>query len=203
MYLALPALFAYARKERRSWPFVTLWAGTAICVFRLSPRVFDPWNIFAFVPNFIPGVIAFVGFMRYRERWPAWTFAVLIAALAGSFIALPSRPMGWTCSLALGVLLPCFRQTASRVLQAIGHTIAKYSYGIYLLHMWGIAIAFHYLHLPNLAAKLAVELLSTAVLSVAGYHLIERPLIDFGGRVAKRVANVRQGGIPGEEIPVP
>lgn len=203
MYIALPALFAFARKERNRRMLIVLWATAAIGAFCLFPRVFDAANIFAFVPNFLPGVIAFVGFMYARERWPAWGFFLLVAGLTAVYVAAPCRPAGWLCCLSLGLLMPYFRQTTNRVLRVIGHTIAKYSYGIYLLHMWAIAVAFYYLHLHSLAEKLAVETLIVIGLAPAAYHLIEKPLVDFGRRFANRPAAVHELGFPAAESPAP
>jgi peptidoglycan/LPS O-acetylase OafA/YrhL len=203
MYIGLPVLFAFAQKERKLWPIVTIWAAMVVCVFCLLPRVADAFNVFAYVPNFIPGVIAYVGFMHSRPRWPAWSFALLVGVLAFAYMGSPNRPAGWFCCLLLGLLLPNFRQATSRVLRKAGHKIAQYSYGIYLLHMWAIAVAFHYLHLHNVMGKLIVEVLVIVLLAPAAYHCIEKPLIEYGGRLANRVAPVRRAGIPADENPAP
>lgn len=186
MYIGLPALFAFARKERTIWPLVTLWCAAAICAFCLLPRSFDVQQFFGFIPNFIPGVVAFVGFMHGKRRWPAWTFGVLVGALTAAYVLKPSRPMGWVCCLILGLLLPRFRPAKNARLCAIGHILAKYSYGIYLLHLWAIAIGFYYLPLHHVWEKVTIELLCVAILAPLAYHLIEKPAMDLGAKIAGR-----------------
>jgi peptidoglycan/LPS O-acetylase OafA/YrhL len=187
MYIGLPALFAFARKEQKLWPLVTLWGAAAVCAYCLLPRAFDIQQFFAFIPNFIPGAVAFVSFMSAKRRWPAWAFGLLLGALTIAYVLRPSRPMGWICCLVLGLLIPHFRPTRNLLLCTIGHAVAKYSYGIYLLHLWAIAIGFYYLPLHHLWAKVTIELLCVAVLAPLAYRLIEKPAMDFGARIARRV----------------
>jgi peptidoglycan/LPS O-acetylase OafA/YrhL len=66
----------------------------------------------------------------------------------------------------------------------VAHVIAKYSYGIYLLHIPAAGIAFvGGAHLP-VAARWALYTLLLVVLPVAGYHAIEEPCIVWGKRLA-------------------
>lgn len=205
MYIGLPALFAFATRGCERWPIVTLWATAALLTLSFMPlpraTPFEPTNFFGFVPNFLPGVVAFVGWRRRAASWPAWGFAVLVAALAFLYMAAPSRPMGWSCCLALGLLLPNFRQTRRRALRVVGHVLAKYSYGIYLLHMVSIAIGFYYLHLNTVVAKVTVELTTLAVLAPAAYHLIEAPMIRYGAKLAGAATN--SAPLEGPEVAVP
>lgn len=186
MYVGLPVLFAFARKERKVWPLVVLWAAAVVYAYYFLPYQLDFAQFFAFIPNFIPGVVAYVGFMHGKSRWPARGFGLLVGALTVAYLLKPTRMMGWVCCLVLGLLLPRFRPTANARLCAIGHYIARYSYGIYLLHLWGIAIGFYYLHLNHLWEKVAIELLCVAILAPLAYHLIEKPAMDFGAQIAGR-----------------
>jgi peptidoglycan/LPS O-acetylase OafA/YrhL len=185
MYLVLPALFAFAYRERTRWTLIVLW-GVACLAARTysSPPLGN--GLFTVIPHFLPGVIAYVGFMRTRGRWPAWGFGLLLAALIFWFERAPGVERGWAVCLVLGLALPYFRQIGSRWLSAASHLLAKYSYSIYLIHLICLAVAFHTFPQAPLALKLSLALVSTAGLSFGAYHLIEHPMILLGAKVAGR-----------------
>lgn len=168
----------------------------------LLPHRVDINNLFDFVPNFLPGVIAYVRFQK-RASLPAWGFVILLFMAAATYVQRPGRSMGWLCCLTVGVALPLFRQTAMPWIVKSVRVIARYSYGIYLLHMWAIVIGFYCLHLHSLTAKLFVEAISLAVLAPAAYHMVEGPLIRLGSRLANRVAPTAGLRIRPEMDPVP
>jgi hypothetical protein len=58
--------------------------------------------------------------------------------------------------------------------------IAKYSYGIYLLHVPALIFVMRFLPALPLTLKIAAFLALTALLSVACFHAIEHPLIQLG-----------------------
>lgn len=171
MYIVLPALFLLARKEEALWPFLVLWGLAVGVVHGCLPRGTGN-NLMTVVPDFLPGILAYVGFRRHPTTLPTWLFPVLLAALCVGFVLRPSMPVGWILCLLLGLALPHFRQSGNRKINLSSHTIAKYSYGIYLLHPWSILLAFHVLRGRPLALQLAVEMVSLAVLAVTAYHLI-------------------------------
>ena len=92
----------------------------------------------------------------------------------------------WCVALATGLLLPFFRQIAQPHLVTTVRLIARYSYGIYLWHTFGLRLAFHYLASAPVSLRIAAELLFTALVSVLTYHLIEEPFIRLGNRVAQK-----------------
>lgn len=189
MYLMLPALFLLAWYGKRIWQLLLLW-GLVIAQNHLTVIKYSTANSLpTVVPIFLSGVIAYVAFQKFRAVLPAWTFIVFIFALLALYMRSPSPPHGWPVALAMGMMLPLFKQFSNRLLVSIGHQVAKYSYGIYLWHVFGMKLSFHFLPWGNGVLKVVVELAITAIASVAGYHLIEAPMIKLGNRLAKAQEN--------------
>ena len=187
MYLLLPMLFLFARRERVLWPFLLLWA----FVCKLSLALFGPTPAYNYsittLPLFLPGVIAYVGYQRRRARIPGVFFPLLLVALCAYYEAAPSVPRGWVACLLLGLSLPLFQEIQQRAVIQISHTVAKYSYGVYLLHPFALLFAFKWLKSDPLWVKLFVEASSIAVMSFLAYHLIEHPMVKVGSRVANKL----------------
>jgi peptidoglycan/LPS O-acetylase OafA/YrhL len=60
------------------------------------------------------------------------------------------------------------------------HFVAKYSYGIYLWHLFGLWISFNLLAPGTPYSRLALTVLTTLAAAIASYHLIEAPAIRLG-----------------------
>ena len=187
MYLLLPMLFLFARRERVLWPFLLLWAFAC----KLLLELFGPAPAYNFslttIPLFLPGVMAYIGYKRRQARVPAAFFPLLLLALCAFYEGAPSVPRGWVACLLLGLLLPFFKEVQNKTLVTISHTVAKYSYGIYLLHPFALLFAFKWLKGHSLWVKLPVEALSIAIMAFLAYHLVEHPLVKIGSRIANRV----------------
>ncbi len=172
------------RKSFSLGPLLLIWTLTvAFCrVTFPDPNLV---NLVTVVPMFLPGVMAYVGFGRWRPFLPAWSFAVVLAVLVSLVMLHPNNRRGWYLALSLGLLLPLFHQFRGRWLVRASHEIAKYSYGIYLSHLFALVLGFYLLRGRSTSFQLLVELLTIAVISVATYHLLEKPMIDLGARLAK------------------
>lgn len=201
MYLMLPALFFYARETKRLWPLLVLWVLVAL----LARRAFPPevGNVFGvLVPDFLSGIIAYVGFMRYRPRLPSWVLPPLLALLLYLFVALSGRivfsdspiRIDWFACLTLGLLLPHIKQFKARLPARLTHIVATYSYGIYLFHPFTVVLGMYVLAKHSLAVQLAALVLPLIVVTWLGYHFVEKPMIQLGARVAARLAGER--GLP-------
>lgn len=183
MYLLLPVIFFFIKKNLSLWPLLTFWVFTILVCHHPFKGI--PHNFFLCVPFFLPGLMAYVGFRRYRSRLPAWTFAIFLCALWACFLSRPGWRVADVLCLVAGLALPWFHQITNRGLIRATHEIAKYSYGIYLAHPLCIVLGVYLEpHMP-LAWQLAVIFTSLVIMSVAAYHFIEKPLIDLGKRVAK------------------
>jgi peptidoglycan/LPS O-acetylase OafA/YrhL len=186
MYILLPVLFVFAHKERRIWPLVLLWAFTVL----IDHTYFQPsvGNVLpTVIPDFLPGVIAYVAFMKFKPVLPSWTFAPFILLMLALYMHAPSTAWSWPLALCIGLALPFFRQIKQRTLVSISHNVAKYSYGIYLWHEFGIKLSFHLLQSFGGVTKVSVELLITAAASILGFHFIEEPMIRLGNKFATAI----------------
>lgn len=175
MYLVLPFLFAF-RRVRIEW----LWIGSVV-VAKLAAIATNHMNqttleIFIFVPCFLPGIIAYRHSKWAKRSMPAWLWPVLLLAVT-ALVLIPKFTAQCVGCLILGLAIPRFREFPTA---KIAHFIAKYSYGIYLGHVFAIYLAFTTLSSLPLLGKLAVVLVCTASLSIAGFHAIEDPLIRLG-----------------------
>jgi peptidoglycan/LPS O-acetylase OafA/YrhL len=96
----------------------------------------------------------------------------------------PAGGGGAAGGLALGLAVPFFRQISARWIVVPGQFIGRYSYGIYLTHIFCIWLAFERFHflLPQML-QLAVLVTGLPVLF---YLFLEQPMVQMGKRVAKR-----------------
>lgn len=182
MYILLPVLFFFVRKNFSQWPLLLIWALAAeFCRSTMSPI---SNNLVMVIPNFLPGVMAYVAFAKRRATLPAWLFPLFVALLFSLLMSFPSLKWSWVFSLALGLGLPSFKQMTGKVVKRVSHEVAKYSYGIYLAHPFGIWIGFFLLRQASLPIKILVELACSITFAIASYHLIEKPMIRLGSRIA-------------------
>ncbi len=198
MYVFLPVGFAFVRREEAMWPLLLLWAMCALVLRAETSR--DVNTLLTVIPDFLPGIIAYVGFRRLKPSLPGWSFPIFLGLLCLAFMRHPSVRGGWIVCLVLGLALPSFRQIQYRPVVVASHRIAKYSYGIYLMHPLCIILAFSVLRGRPFGVQLCVEVSAIAVLAFLGYHLIEHPMIQMGSRVANRIQR-RYETTRGEENP--
>jgi peptidoglycan/LPS O-acetylase OafA/YrhL len=84
----------------------------------------------------------------------------------------------------VGLVLPSFHQLSAQWLVRCSHQIAKYSYGLYLAHPFSIVLGLYLMPHSPLALQLAVILVSLPVFAFTAYHLLEKPMIRLGSRLA-------------------
>jgi peptidoglycan/LPS O-acetylase OafA/YrhL len=183
MYFLLPFLFFFVRSNFKVWPLLCLWAASAAYAHNSNTES----SLFTVcIPYFVPGVIAYVLFSKTRPRLSAYLMPIYVMALLFGFMVHPSWVTGWVFAVLLGMGITHFRQIRAKWLVVASHQLAKYSYGIYLAHLFSIAIGVNFFHGSNLVVRVAAIVLSLAVIAVASYHLIERPMIRFGARLAAK-----------------
>jgi peptidoglycan/LPS O-acetylase OafA/YrhL len=182
MYLMLPVIFFFVARNFSRWPLLLFWAFiVTVCVTTFHGV---SHNFFLCIPYFLPGIIAYVGFGRVRALFPAW---MLVPFLASIWILFMPRA-GWRVAdvvcLAVGLGLPYFHQFKVGWIIHPSRILAKYSYGVYLAHPFGIVLGLDLMPRSPLALQLAVIFASTALISFAAYHLLEHPMIRLGSRLA-------------------
>jgi peptidoglycan/LPS O-acetylase OafA/YrhL len=115
--------------------------------------------------------------------WPA-----MILLTTYLYLRVPTLVCGWIWCLVIGLCLPCFSEMSSKWLQTLCHTIARYSYGIYLVHFSCIWLAFEKLGKLPVAARWLVFMMTVAAVPVILYHFLEAPMISLGRRITDRLA---------------
>lgn len=90
--------------------------------------------------------------------------------------------------LLLALSIPTFSELHTGWIVQPAQQIAKYSYGVYLLHVPAIMFTFSYLPGIPLALKVIASLILTGLLSFVSFQTIEDPLIQLG----KRLTQTRQ-----------
>ena len=186
MYVLLPVLFFFLRKNLSLWPLLVMWGLAAL--FSHQAFLQNEINLAVSIPYFLPGVMAFVGFARWKAVLPGWSFAVALAVVVWVGGHAESWQRAWWPCLALGLMLPLFRQMGENVFTKLCWYVARYSYGIYLTHPFSLLLAFYVCRSYGRPLQFAVLFVSLAVFSVAAFHLIETPFMKLGARAAVAAA---------------
>jgi peptidoglycan/LPS O-acetylase OafA/YrhL len=194
MYLLLPFLFMWIREKRTSlWHLGILWA---VSVFLAVGReqlalhgapigLVARFSLLEYVPNFLPGLIAFTLVHVPRIKWYLWPPFVLL--LVGVYAMSPHAATGWTLCLLLGFAIPFFGEIRTGWVRAISNRIATYSYGIYLSHQFCIWFAADPLEGFPLWSRILVLIAMLIGIPILLYHCIEKPMISVGANLADRL----------------
>jgi peptidoglycan/LPS O-acetylase OafA/YrhL len=197
MYLFLPALFLFAWWTRRVWPILLLWA-MAVFMGRhaagLEKLGFPDFIIY--VPCFLSGVLAYQLTKSWRLKLPALLFPVVLAALTVLFLRDPSYQNAWYSCLLLGVAIPQFKEMTNSAVRGVVHIIARYSYGIYLIHFICIWLAFQAIGgIPDWSRWIILTV-TVIVFPYVLYHRVEEPMIRMGQKVSVSVQNWLENPAP-------
>jgi peptidoglycan/LPS O-acetylase OafA/YrhL len=186
MYLLLPVVFFYLRKNMSLWPLLLFWMLAA--AFAHKCFGFGVVNLAVSIPYFLPGIMAYVGFCRRKAVLPGWSFVLALAIIVWFGGHSHDWQPAWFPCLALGLILPSFRQLRESFLTKACWQIARYSYGMYLLHPFSLVLAFYLCRNFPWPVQFGVLFGSLALLSVAAFHLIEAPFMMLGAKVANAAA---------------
>jgi peptidoglycan/LPS O-acetylase OafA/YrhL len=193
MYVFLPFLFLWIRDKRNAvWRLSLLWvisvvlaiARTQIAARGAPVGLMSRLSLLEFVPNFLPGIIAFA--LLHRPRMKSYLWPAFILLLVATYSILPTSGIGWTLCLLLGVGIPFFGEIQTRWLRAISHRIATYSYGIYLSHQFCIWFVADPMASSPLWSRILVLTGMLIAIPIVLYHTIEKPMIKVGADLAER-----------------
>lgn len=193
MYAFLPFLYmwihrSWLRARPLTWPLLALWiVSVAAAVGQPRTAALGRLSILLFIPNFLPGVIAYT--IPHRPRIASVLWPIFIFSLVATFAARPVLSTGWVLCLLLGLMIPHFREIKLSWLRWISNRIATYSYGIYLSHQFSLWIAFGPLASRSLALRIPVLVAMLVLLPILLYHAIEKPMIKVGVQLATRVSS--------------
>jgi peptidoglycan/LPS O-acetylase OafA/YrhL len=180
MYLLLPVLFFFVRRNFSLWPLLLLWG-----LVLLNTRHTDP-SFASSIDYFLPGIMAYIAFGRWKPRLPGWMLPPFLLCMWAAFLPHCNLHRVWWFCLIIGLGLPLFRQMKSEAVLAPSRLVAKYSYGIYLTHLFALQVGFYLLGGHSLLVRLLGEFVSLIVFPLLAYHLVEHPMIRLGSRLAAR-----------------
>jgi peptidoglycan/LPS O-acetylase OafA/YrhL len=185
MYIFLPFLFLLAARCSIRTLYVIWFASVIIGI--VQPHISGRLNVLSYAPCFIPGVIAWRMIPKCAVKLPGglWPLGLAASTVVWWFA---DRQHGmyfrWAFCVLLGATIPFFAEYSSQWLRAICKTVAKYSYGIYLSHLFSMTLAF--MLIRNRFAEWSAFCILSFVLPYLMYHLIENPGIRLGKIVANR-----------------
>ncbi|WP_116812657.1 acyltransferase family protein [Steroidobacter cummioxidans] len=196
MYLALPLIYLAVR-GRPLW-VLALWL-LSLPLAWLQPTYLGRFNVIAFAPCFLGGVLAFSLAQRSQFKLPGWTWLPALLLIGAAYVLLQSRmqnihfpPVQWLTCLLVGAIIPSFSDSTSQALNTASAFVAKYSYGIYLFHIPAIWLGCVVLSEASAWLQWTIAAVTLCVLTGAGFHLIESPAIKLGARLATRRPAVLQ-----------
>lgn len=184
MYLVLPFIYTIAVGKSALSRLLFIWGLVIALNWVTSPA--DYFSFTMCIPDFLAGAVASVVFARVRPRLPGLLLPVWLGVLLACYMVQPTTRSGWWLTIALAMTLPLFRSIQSKWLVKASHQIAKYSYGVYLFHLFCIVFGLVFLRDYNHVLQAAGLIGMLVVLSVAGYHLVEKPMINLGARIGER-----------------
>ena len=220
MYLALPALFILAVKTKVWWAIAALWAavvavwlaighfaGVALPLSETGIR--SPWEgllkFTRFVPCFLPGLVAYR--LWYRPRFPAAAWLPFLVLCCAAFLYCSGGSpvqVGWLICMAIGMGATFFREVPENWFAGVAKRIARYSYGIYLLHYFAIWLAFVIFRERAAWIRIAIFVAVLVALPTLLYHTAEAPLIRSGVRLSRKLqprrADAGGGAVSGAEV---
>jgi peptidoglycan/LPS O-acetylase OafA/YrhL len=202
MYLVLPALFLFATRVKSAWAMIAFWcsavalwfaAGLSAGLLPLSEGgIRSPLEALLkftrFAPCFLPGIVAYKLWGRPRFL-PAWCWPIFLLFCCAMFMWLSgSEPIetGWFICFTIGLGVCLFREMRENLLTRLTKRIARYSYGIYVLHYFAIWIGFAICRRLNVGLQIAIFAAVLVSLSVLLYHTVEAPLIKAGVKVSEK-----------------
>jgi peptidoglycan/LPS O-acetylase OafA/YrhL len=183
MYLFLPFIFLWKKRSVVVLLLAWLVCG-ALGHFPQTVPALAWFTLLLYVPNFLPGIIAFT--LPEKRILPSYLWPMFVLVLTALFFFFPSRRMGGITCLLLGFGIPLFKEITLRPLKFVANCLATYSYGIYLGHSFFIWWA-----LTERSSWILFWLMWLTV-PFALYHAFEHPALEVGRRIAERLSLPRQ-----------
>jgi len=194
MYLCLPFIFWFLDGQQSIRNALGLWLiGVVLAI--VQPMLIGRLSIAQFAPCFLAGGITFALGRASRARLPFAVLPISMAILVAGYFVIANfskdvhpRWLGWSFCLTLGVLLPYVKELQISWLRRTFMELARYSYGIYLFHMFALWCGFNLMQQKPLALKIVISAAVLSTLAISGHHLIEKPGIEIGARIASRIS---------------
>lgn len=190
MYIALPLCYLAARRPSFGAMAALLLAGLAMPV--IATRGYDTipgiWRlpVLKYVPCFLAGVLAYWLLRRpMKAILSSWLWIPIVAAdLVLGYFASEISPDSWVLRAAfcglIGIAIPLVANLVPSRLTYGAHVIAKYSYGIYLLHPIALWFGFNVLRDQSPIVRFIGIGGSLSLGCYVAYRYIEKPGIELG-----------------------
>jgi peptidoglycan/LPS O-acetylase OafA/YrhL len=200
MYCLFPLIYLVLRRFNSAKILVFAWALLAAVEHVISPHIAkhgNPGHILA-LPDmlyyflwFLAGLYAYKEMQTSRRTLPFWMLPALLAFLCLLCSLSYDRTKFIFISLPLGLALPYIESCEIGPANRICGWVAKYSYGIYLLHDPAIWLGFVRFGHISMVARASIFLLVTFGGSVLLYHALEHPMILIGNKAAAAISRTR------------
>ena len=190
MYLFLPLLFSIACTRNRA--FAVYFFVLALCL--PIQHYSTTGNLAFWAPCFLPGILAYQLMKGHPRKLPAYSWFIFLIAICSLYTMAPYTSYNdYILCLALGLGIPRFAELQLPAITRACHSIAKYSYGIYLTHFTAIYLAFdRWGYLPR-PLQVAIFMVILTAVPVLLYHTIEAPMIRLGKKIGARKASIPHG----------
>jgi peptidoglycan/LPS O-acetylase OafA/YrhL len=198
MYALLPLLYVVANRVHSYFGAASLIiAGFALWYFDShSSRLFGHQPLFHYAPWFFMGIAAFSLYRFVAPRLSVFVYGLCLLLLVASPCVI-HRVMGndyragwisWITGIGFTFALPHFVELRSLMVKRVIHTIATYSYGIYLCHVPILWLAFQQLSEHSRFTQIVIFTVLVGSVPPAMFHFVEKPLIGLGARISDRLA---------------
>lgn len=194
MYVMLPAIFLLLQRFSTGYCVAGLWV-LAVLGALIQPVVIGRLNVAQFAPCFVAGVIAYARSMRPARTvlhwglWPLFLTLVLVGYVGVESVDTEVHHpawLGWLMCLVIGGCMVNFADMPRGVLSRASQLIARYSYGIYLFQMFALWVGFVLCAGKQFWFQWVIFAALITALPVVSYHMLEKPLIQLGVRLASR-----------------
>jgi peptidoglycan/LPS O-acetylase OafA/YrhL len=206
MYLVLPALFLLASRLKSSWGVIVFWwsavalwfsVGLSTGMLPLSEGGFRSpvealLKFTRFVPCFLPGIVAYKLWRRPRVL-PGFLWPVFLTLCCTAFVLLSgSQPIqaGWFICFSIGLGACLFRELREGFITRLAQRIARYSYGVYLLHYFAMWLGFVACRNLNFVVQFTIFATTIVSLPVILHLSVEAPLTAAGVSISERLGSL-------------
>jgi peptidoglycan/LPS O-acetylase OafA/YrhL len=197
IYCLFPMIYLVLRRFDSAKILVFAWALLATVDHVIAPHIAKHGNLgrFVTIPDLLFYFLLFLaGLYAYKEMQTSprvlrfWVLPTLLAFVSLVWLFSYSDTKCIFISLCLGLSLPYIQACEIGAVNHVCKWVAKYSYGIYLLHDPAIWLGFvRFGHVP-VVARVSIFLLATFGGSALVYHVLEHPMILVGNKAAALIS---------------
>lgn len=197
MYITLPFFFFAFKKNNIGKHFILiLFLVLLVLGLRIHPWILK-WNgqqdvfqiplVFKWFLCFLPGLWAYKAYTeKARERFHFLWLPLMLVLITIYYSFSYNDFKNPLLAAIVGLMIPYFKQCPYSGLNKITNLIAKYSYSIYLTHLFCFWFALNKIT-GSLFIQLSVACLLLVLLCYVFYNFLEKPCIEAGKRIASKV----------------